>query len=553
MIGVIANPATHAVISEFFELFKTPWEFWRSDRPYEVLLYDGDGDLPEHSAKLVVIYGGRQLPIDANNHIRVASQNTGTRVLSYKGTRIPLYGESITFREKAADVLVDENSHQPAIHVSRTNGRILVRLGYNLFREVQNLLSEGQPAFNASIPALELHIAILREVIIGSDIPLVEIPPVPAGYRFIACLTHDVDHPSIRRHKCDHTMFGFLYRAILGSLVRVFRGRLPMRGLLRNWAAALKLPLVHLGIVEDLWHEFDRYPALERGVRSSFFVIPFKGYAGRTEEGPAPARRAARYSAADIVGHIHALRSQGCEIGLHGIDAWIDSSKGREELEELRRITEMQDIGVRMHWLYGNKQSPVILEKAGANYDSTVGYNETVGYRAGTTQVYKPLEATRLLELPLHVMDTALFYPRHLSLSPSEARERVRHIIDNAGQLGGCITVNWHDRSIAPERLWGEFYVDLIDDLRERAAWFATASDVVAWFRQRRSAVFENVNWDSGRVHVKIAVDARQNLPELQLRVHNGREPHQNTTIIGRDGTADPGVKHTIDTCVSLS
>jgi hypothetical protein len=149
-------------------------------------------------------------------------------------------------------------------------------------------------------------------------------------------------------------------------------------------------------------------------------------------------------------------------------------------------------------------------------------------------------------------MDTALFYPRHLNLSPSEAREKVRHIIDNAVQLGGCVTVNWHDRSIAPERLWGEFYVDLVEDLRDQGAWFSTAADVVAWFRQRRSAVFEQVNWDSGRVHVKIAVDARQDLPELQLRVHNGREQHQNT-IIGRDRTCDSGVKHNIDTCVSLS
>ncbi len=101
----------------------------------------------------------------------------------------------------------------------------------------------------------------------------------------------------------------------------------------------------------------------------------------------------------------------GCEVGLHGIDAWLDSSKGREELEEIRSLTGNSEIGVRMHWLYYDQQSPVALEKAGAAYDSTIGYNETVGYRAGTTQVYKPLEANRLLELPLHVMDTALFYP----------------------------------------------------------------------------------------------------------------------------------------------
>ena len=30
MIGVIADPAEHDVVREFFELFKTPWEFYRS-------------------------------------------------------------------------------------------------------------------------------------------------------------------------------------------------------------------------------------------------------------------------------------------------------------------------------------------------------------------------------------------------------------------------------------------------------------------------------------------------------------------------------------------
>jgi hypothetical protein len=32
MIGIIANPTEHSVVREFFELFKTPWEFYRSDR-----------------------------------------------------------------------------------------------------------------------------------------------------------------------------------------------------------------------------------------------------------------------------------------------------------------------------------------------------------------------------------------------------------------------------------------------------------------------------------------------------------------------------------------
>jgi hypothetical protein len=215
------------------------------------------------------------------------------------------------------------------------------------------------------------------------------------------------------------------------------------------------------------------------------------------------------------------LRLAGCEIALHGIDAWVDAPSGREELREIQRITGTSDLGVRMHWLYFDKHSAATLEAAGAKYDSTVGYNETVGYRAGTTQVYKPFEAARLLELPLHVMDTALFFPAHLALSPAGASKRVAPLIDHAAVSGGCITVNWHDRSIAPERLWGDFYVHLIACLEKRGAWFATASDAVRWFNRRRSVVFEHVS-ETGPVCVRVADENGDDLPALQVRVYNG-------------------------------
>ena len=117
-------------------------------------------------------------------------------------------GTAITFSEKGNGLLTEEDSQQCAAYVDRPGETVPARIGYDLFAEVRTLLTEGQPAANANMPALELHIAFLRDLITGCGVPLVEIPPVPDGYRFIACLTHDVDHPSIRQHKWDHTMFG---------------------------------------------------------------------------------------------------------------------------------------------------------------------------------------------------------------------------------------------------------------------------------------------------------------------------------------------------------
>lgn len=519
MIGVIADLSERAVVREFFELFKTPWELYRSDRQYEVVLSTGDVPI-DASAKLFLVYGGRALSFDASSGSGALRQQSSGRILIYKKVRIPIYGDSVTFPETNSDLLGDETSGETVAFLRDWDSKPTVRIGYDLFREVAILLTAGQPIANADIPSLDLHICLLRDLIIASGLSLAEIPPVPRGYRFIACLTHDVDHPSIRKHRFDHTMLGFLYRATLGSLFKAAKGRLPIRQMWANWGAALKLPFVYLGLAKDFWKRFDSYPTLE-GVRSSFFFIPVKGYPGRLGAGLAPNRRSSGYSAAEIAGQIQTLQSAGCEIGLHGIDAWLDSSKGKEELNEIRRICGAREIGVRMHWLYFDKHSPAILERAGADYDSTIGYNQTIGYRAGTTQVYKPTEVSRLLELPLHVMDTALFYPTHLDLSPEEARKRVGKIIDNVVRLGGCVTINWHDRSIAPERGWGSFYVELVEELRARGAWFATAAETVAWFRKRRLAAFEEIPCESQVSPGRMTDEAGQSSPELHFRFHN--------------------------------
>lgn len=522
MIAVLANDAEHPAVSEFFELFKTPWEFYRIDSPCDVLICS-DAPLRNSSAKLVLVYGGEQKTFDQENGIEILSQRSG-KVLSYKGDRIPIYGNCLTFKGAGLHPLVDECTHEPAALEIASPTQTLVRVGFDLFQEIRHLLSRGQPSVHARIPALELHIALLRDLIINCSIALVEIPPVPAGFNFIACLTHDVDHVGIRSHKYDHTMFGFLYRAIIGSLINFFRGRRSVRQLAANWMAAFSLPFVHLGLAKDFWNQFDRYIDLEKGFKSTFFVIPKKGQPGQTANGPAPKKRATRYEAAQIQDKLNRLSFAGHEIALHGIDAWRDAEKGRAELEVIRGLGGDAEVGVRMHWLFFDGRSPAKLEEAGFSYDSTIGYNETVGYRAGTTQAFKPLEVERMLELPMHIMDTALFYPGYMNLSPKRARDVVSDLASNTVRFGGVLTINWHDRSIAPERLWDESYMELLEDLRSREVWFPTATEAVSWFRKRRSAVVENVSRDEKAIRVKVKLnESKDGLPGLRLRIHHAK------------------------------
>jgi hypothetical protein len=518
MIGVIANPDDKPVIREFFELFKVPWEFYKDGQTYEAVLC-GDYPNPETlDAKLVVLYSGRETVSDMEPKGPVQTRGKGA-MLALAGRRLPIYGDFVTFPESFT-FLRESASGKPVAWIRQTKDRVLVRVGYDLFREIQLLITTGQPEKNAAIPTLDRHIQLLRELITGSGIALLEIPPIPAGYPFIVCLTHDLDHARLSRHKLDPPMFGFLFRATLGSVLRVARGRLPLRGLLSNWLAAAKLPLIYLGLAKDIWYSFDRYLDLENGKPSTFFVVPFEKRPGHPSKRAAPRSRATRYDVSHIAEKLPRLRAAGCEIGLHGIDAWFQASLGRAEAERISEFSETRTLGVRMHWLFNNEKSPSVIEEAGFSYDSTVGYNETVGYHAGTSQVFKQLSVNHLLELPMHVMDTALFYPAYLDLTEEDAFKEILPLFDNATHEGGVVTINWHDRSIAPERQWGNFYVRVLRELDARGTWFCTASQAVSWFRKRRSITFDKSTCETDEISVKLAGASESSSPGFRLRRH---------------------------------
>ncbi|PYJ01053.1 MAG: hypothetical protein DMF00_06100, partial [Verrucomicrobia bacterium] len=421
MIGVVSNETERPAVVEFFELFKTPWEFYRTGTHYDVLLCS-NSPVPENNATLLLIYGAQRQTFELHRCIKTRSTAERNSVC-FRGERMPIYGSCLLFNSPGNEVLIHERTKSAAAVSVASGDQMVVRVGFDLFEELRYLLTRGQPAEFASMSTLDLHISLLRQLIVSCRVPLVEILPTPAEYRFIVCLTHDIDHAGVRYHKCDHTMFGFLYRALIGSVINFCRGRRSLRQVALNWKAAFSLPLVFAALAKDFWNQLDRYLALEKDLASTFFVIPTKGDAGVDSEGRINGKRAARYSLTDIADDLQKLLAANREIAVHGIDAWRDSAKGRDERERIQQVTgASNEIGVRMHWLCFGAQTAMLLEKAGFDYDSTIGYNETIGYRAGTSQVFKHPDVDHLLELPLHIMDTALFYPSYMNLSDERAR-----------------------------------------------------------------------------------------------------------------------------------
>ena len=155
MIGVVAEAAEQDAVREFFELFKTPWESYRRGRQYEVVLCAGDASCADTG--LLLRYAGSRTRFDSDNGVQTGCQHSGTRILRHRGYRIPIYGATITFPGKENGLLRDEDSKHSAAYVDGSAGGTVIRIGYDLFREIRALLETGQPIANASSPTLELH------------------------------------------------------------------------------------------------------------------------------------------------------------------------------------------------------------------------------------------------------------------------------------------------------------------------------------------------------------------------------------------------------------
>jgi hypothetical protein len=249
-------------------------------------------------------------------------------------------------------------------------------------------------------------------------------------------------------------------------------------------------------------------------------LIPFKRQAGETVARPSPAYRAAPYDIGDLSEWVPRLLNEGCEIGVHGIDAWHSAEAGRRELSRVARLIGGQRIGMRVHWLLHSSQTMAALDEAGFEYDSTAGYNETIGYRNGTSQVFRPLDVNRLLELPMHIQDGALFFHNRLNLSDEDAWKRCAVLTDHLRAHGGVLTVLWHDRSHGPERFWGEFYARLVGWLKASGVWFASAGEAVGWFRKRRNVRFRTSA--AAGPDVTLVSEDGEISPPLRIRFHLG-------------------------------
>lgn len=285
-------------------------------------------------------------------------------------------------------------------------------------------------------------------------------PPRWGGARFAVALTHDVDTP-----------WKWTRRGLKGAAARtkadLIRGR--VRSGLRELRGLAGAPIHRLSGTDPYW-SFDKILADEgrSGASSTFFLLADHAHAldGGGSESYAELRPRL----------VEALLDGGAEVGLHGSYSAADDPARlvaeKQRLEELAGPVR----GQRYHFLRVDPNRNLKdVEKAGFAYDSSLGFSDTPGFRAGIAHPFRPWDLERdapraLIEVPLAAMDVTFSAKRYLNLSARQADVRLRGLLDRAAEYGGGFAVLWHpehyDSALLPG--WDRLYRRFIEEVGVR-------------------------------------------------------------------------------------
>ncbi len=282
------------------------------------------------------------------------------------------------------------------------------------------------------------------------------LPRRPVGFRLR--LTHDIDRPWTAAGQS----MGRAARSVVGDVFHRHDAALAARRIRAIVDAR------HDRVDRDPLDTFDFLMSVSErhGLTSTFYVM-----AGNVPGDPDFRYRLSGARVTDLLRRIH---QRGHEVGLHGSYASYQSAERmRTEFDALRDACgaagfEQPEWGVRQHFLrFENPLTWRCQAAAGFAHDSTIGFAERIGFRAGTCReypVFDLVERRRLgiRERPLLVMDATLL--EYMHLGADEAAARTRALVDVCRRHGGDAVLLYHNTTL-PEPRMQRHYRELVEAL----------------------------------------------------------------------------------------
>ncbi|TXC81531.1 polysaccharide deacetylase family protein [Luteibaculum oceani] len=164
---------------------------------------------------------------------------------------------------------------------------------------------------------------------------------------------------------------------------------------------------------------------------------------------------------------LKAMHQDGWEIGLHGSFASAENpSLLKAEKEILEHALGIPVTKTRQHWLNYTEQITPFVHQELFKQDSTIGWNDQVGFRAGVASRYRPWnhKENRPFDywvLPQVVMDSNLF--DYADNSSIDVFDQAKTVVAKAMSCkNAAISISWHPRTCSSDYNWQNPYLEFL-------------------------------------------------------------------------------------------
>lgn len=264
-------------------------------------------------------------------------------------------------------------------------------------------------------------------------------------------VSHDVDHLSISEHYSDLIIPKYLLR----SSVELFKRRISVCEIRKRLKRLL----------QNRWENIDELAAFNRSndIPATFFVGVSNG-------------RGLSYSLADARSALIRLKNLRQHIGIHGI-AYDDYNEIKKEYDLFTKLTNDNQIGIRIHCL---KKSPRLCEML-----SEIGYL----FDASVYDIKNPYRIANIWEFPIGIMDSYIMNDnsKWQNKTFEEAVEETRIIIENAAKHEiKYFSILFHDRHFDDSfSTWKRWYIWVVEYLKKNKCEFVSYKTAIAELSSR--------------------------------------------------------------------
>jgi len=309
-------------------------------------------------------------------------------------------------------------------------------------------------------------------------------PVWPGNKQFAVCLTHDVDAVS-----------EFNLRQNIRNIIKLLNPQSQRSAAeILKWTMIYKLNALK-GLIgyEDQLCQFEKWIDLEQkyDARSTFFFAPESVKTPHSSDCMYKYDQTIQFrnKSVSVAELIRLLDHDGWEIGLHpSWSAHNDLAEMNFQKNQIEQVLKHKIQSVRQHYLkYDPLTTHRIQHLAGFKYDSTLGFNDNIGFRRGTSYPFQCFDLKaetelQLMEIPLVAQDGALMLTeKGLQLDPDTALKYVNIMLNHVQAVGGVLTLSWHPQAMNYPGFW-QVYKNILELLAKEDPWFATVGEIGDWW-----------------------------------------------------------------------